>query len=402
MRLIERAARVLGLERRDANPNDPWAHFAALRTGGSVTPESAQSVAACYAAVAVISEAIGSLPLRLYKRGDDSRSPADDHPLNRTLHREPNGQQSPQEFFEWMTAAMLLHGNAYARVIRGWDGQVRELIPLAPERVSLLRKGDAIGGFEYSNRDGERERLLPDEVFHLRHRAGADPLVGQSPIQAARAVIELAMAESQHGVSNFTNGTKLSGIIKMPGKLKADQRESLKQSWQSQYAGAANSGRTPVLEEGADFVPLSMSLEDAEYIAARQFSVQEVARIFKVPPPLLADLGQTSYSNAVQVNRWFVSHCLGRHMSAWEGAISRQLLTDAGRRLYYPEFSAEALLRGDSQVRAAFYGAGIKDGWLLPSEARALENMPAVEGIDNKPAPAAPAPAAPQPYPSKQ
>ena len=147
MRLIERAARVLGLERRDANPNDVWANFAALRTSGSVTPESAQSVAACYAAVGVISEAIGSLPLRLYKRGDDSRTPADDHPLHRCLHREPNAHQSPQEFFEWMTAAMLLHGNSFARVIRGWDGQARELIPLAPERVTLLRKGDVIGGY---------------------------------------------------------------------------------------------------------------------------------------------------------------------------------------------------------------------------------------------------------------
>ena len=401
MRLIERAARVLGLERRDANPNDVWANFAALRTSGSVTPESAQSVAACYAAVSAISEAIGSLPLHLYRREGEDRVKASDHRLYGVIHHAPNEHQSAVEFWEYMVASALLRGNAFAKIIRAWDGQCDALIPLPAERVTVLRKGDVIGGYAYTDRDGKMERLLPAEVFHLRHRAGADPLVGQSPIQAARAVIELAMAESQHGVSNFTNGTKLSGIIKMPGKLKADQRESLKQSWQSQYAGAANSGRTPVLEEGADFVPLSMSLEDAEYIAARQFSVQEVARIFKVPPPLLADLGQTSYSNAVQVNRWFVSHCLGRHMSAWEGAISRQLLTDAGRRLYYPEFSAEGLLRGDSANRAAFYSSGIKDGWLLPSEARRLENLPTVPGIDDKPATGEATPA-PLPYPSKQ
>ena len=401
MRLIERAARVLGLERRDANPNDVWANFAALRTSGSVTPESAQSVAACYAAVSAISDAIGSLPLHLYRREGEDRVKASDHRLYGVIHHAPNEHQSAVEFWEYMVASALLRGNAFSKIIRAWDGQCDALIPLPAERVTVMRRGDVIGGYEYTDRDGKMERLLPAEVFHLRHRAGADPLVGQSPIQAARAVIELAMAESQHGVSNFTNGTKLSGIIKMPGKLKADQRESLKQSWQSQYAGAANSGRTPVLEEGADFVPLSMSLEDAEYIAARQFSVQEVARIFKVPPPLLADLGQTSYSNAVQVNRWFVSHCLGRHMSAWEGAISRQLLTDAGRRLYYPEFSAEGLLRGDSANRAAFYSSGIKDGWLLPSEARRLETLPTVPGIDDKPATGEATPA-PLPYPSKQ
>ena len=391
MRLIERAARVLGLERRDANPNDVWANFAALRTSGSVTPESAQSVAACYAAVGVISEAIGSLPLRLYKRGDDSRTPADDHPLHRCLHREPNAHQSPQEFFEWMTAAMLLHGNSFARVIRGWDGQARELIPLAPERVTLLRKGDVIGGYAYTDRDGKMERLLPAEVFHLRHRAGADPLIGQSPIQAARAVIELAAAEAEHGTASFRNGTKLSGVLSFPGKLKAEQRQMLKESWGSQYSGAANAGRTPVLEEGVTFNPVSMSLEDAEWIAARQFSVQEVARIFKIPPVLIGDLTHANFSNSVEMNRWFITHTLGRHMAAIEGAIARQLLTDAGRRIYYPEFSAEGMLRGDSSNRADFYGKGIASGWLLPSEARRLENLPTIEGIDHEDTQAAPA-----------
>ena len=385
MRLIERAARVLGLERRDANPNDVWANFAALRTSGSVTPESAQSVAACYAAVGVISEAIGSLPLRLYKRGDDSRTPADDHPLHRCLHREPNAHQSPQEFFEWMTAAMLLHGNSFARVIRGWDGQARELIPLAPERVTLLRKGDVIGGYAYTDRDGKMERLLPAEVFHLRHRAGADPLIGQSPIQAARAVIELATAEAEHGTASFRNGTKLSGVLSFPGKLKAEQRQMLKESWATQYSGAANAGRTPVLEEGVTFNPVSMSLEDAEWIAARQFSVQEVARIFKIPPVLIGDLTHANFSNSVEMNRWFITHTLGRHMAAIEGAIARQLLTEAGRRIYYPEFSAEGMLRGDSANRAAFYEKGIASGWMLPSEARRLENMPTIEGIDHAP-----------------
>ena len=391
MRLIERAARVLGLERRDANPNDVWANFAALRTSGSVTPESAQSVAACYAAVGVISEAIGSLPLRLYKRGDDSRTPADDHPLHRCLHREPNAHQSPQEFFEWMTAAMLLHGNSFARVIRGWDGQARELIPLAPERVTLLRKGDVIGGYAYTDRDGKMERLLPAEVFHLRHRAGADPLIGQSPIQAARAVIELATAEAEHGTASFRNGTKLSGVLSFPGKLKAEQRQMLKESWGTQYSGAANAGRTPVLEEGVTFNPVSMSLEDAEWIAARQFSVQEVARIFKIPPVLIGDLTHANFSNSVEMNRWFITHTLGRHMAAIEGAIARQLLTDVGRRTYYPEFSAEGMLRGDSANRAAFYEKGIASGWMLPSEARRLENMPTIEGIDREDAQATPA-----------
>lgn len=400
--MLNRLLSAMGLERRATNPNDPWAPFQALRSTASITPDNAVGVAAVYGAVSVISEAIGSLPLRLYRRGDESRLPAENHPLHTVLHAQPNDHQSCQEFVEWMTAAMLLHGNSFARVTRGGDGQVRSLMPLANARVAILRKGDGIAGFEYTDREGQRETLLPGDVFHLRHRAGPDPLVGLSPIQAARTAIEQAMAEAEHGVNTFKNGTRATGILSLPGKLKAEQRDSLRQSWSSQYAGQANAGKTVLLEEGATFTPVSMSLEDADWVKSRQFTVQEVARIFKVPPPLLADLGNTNYSNAVQMNRWFVTHCLGRHMSAWEGAISRQLLTEAGRRIYQPEFSAEGLLRGDTDARAAFYASGINAGWLMPSEARKLENLPAIDGLDSQPVKGDAPTSAPQPYPSKQ
>ena len=108
-----------------------------------------------------------------------------------------------------------------------------------------------------------------------------------------------------------------------------------------------------------------------------------MARIFKIPPVLIGDLTHANFSNSVEMNRWFITHTLGRHMAAIEGAIARQLLTEAGRRIYYPEFSAEGMLRGDSANRAAFYEKGIASGWLLPSEARRLENLPTVEGIDD-------------------
>lgn len=369
-------------ERRDANPNDVWAVWRDLRSG--VTVDSAQSIAAVYASVSVISEAVGSLPLKLYARGD-TRTEATDHPLDTVLHRHPNDAQSPQEFWEWMVAAMLLHGNAYARIEHGHDGQVRSLWPLPAERVVIVRAGDRIAGYRYTTRDGDAIPLLPEDVFHLRHRAGADPLIGVSPIQAAKGVIELAQAEQEHGLANFSNGTKLSGVLKVPGVLKADQREALKAAWQGQYAGAANAGKTPVLEGGTEFQQVSMSLEDAQWIAARRFSVEEVARVFKVPPALIGDMGNTNYSNSVQMNRWFVTHCLQRHMSAIEGGINRQLLSAAGRQSYYAEFSAEGLLRGDSATRAKFYESGIAAGWMLPSEARRLENLPAVAGIDERP-----------------
>lgn len=379
MNVLSRIKSLIGIERRADLFDTYWADFSAARTS-TLPVEATQSIAACYAAVSVISEAIGSLPLHLYKREEnDERSRADTHPLASVLHHAPNEHQSAQEFIEWLTASMLLHGNGYARITRGHDGQVRSLFPLAPERVNIKRTGDTIAGYEYVNLDGKAERLLPEEVFHLRHRAGSDPLVGLSPIAAARGVFKLALAEQQHGQSTFENGTRLSGTLNVPQVLKAEQRQALKESWTAQYGGAANAGRVPVLEAGTEFRPMSMSLEDAEWIAARQFSVQEVARVYKVPPVLIGDLTHANFSNSVEMNRWFVTHTLQRHMSAWEGAISRQLLSSAGRRIYYPEFSAEGLLRGDASNRSSFYKAAIESGWMTIAEVRKLENLPAIQ-----------------------
>lgn len=386
MKIVDRVLSAIGLEKR-ANGDGYFEAFGALRTGGNVNPDSAQSVAACYAAVAAISEAIGSLPLHLYKRDGDDRVKAVDHPLYGVLHHAPNGHQSAVELREWLTSCMLLRGQGFARIVRGYDGQVRELLPLPPERVTVLRKGDGIGAYDYTNRDGIIERLLPAEVFHLRHRAGADPLIGVSPIQAARAVLALAIAEADHGTATFNNGTRLSGAITVPGVLKQDQKAGLAASWNSQHAGGVNHGKTAILDGGAEYKTLSMSLEDSDWVSARRFSVEEVARIFKIPPVLIGDLSHANYSNSVEMARWFLMHTLGRYLAAWEQAIGRQLLTPAGARIYFAEHAVDAMLRGDSTGRASFYASGIDAGWLKPSEARRLENLPTIEGIDNTLAP---------------
>ena len=397
MSIITRIKSAIGLEERAVLGVNGWP---VPLSASAVTPDSAQGVGACYAAVALIAEAIGSLPLRLYRKDGDDRAPATEHPLHSVLHRAPNASQSATEFWEWCVSSMLLTGNSYSRITRGWDGQVRSLDAMVTSNVTIMRKGETIGGYEYTDRDGKRERLLPAEVFHLRHRAGSDPLVGVSPITAARAVIQLAQAEAQHGQSTFDNGTKASGILSMPGRLKPEQRQAIAASWASQYAGGSNAGKVPIMEEGSTFTPISLSLADSEWVASRRFSVEEVARIFKVPPVLIGDLSHSTYSNSVAMDMFFAKHTLGRHLSAIEGAINRQLLTPTAARTLYSEFSLEGLLRGASTERAAFYSSAINDGWMLRSEARKLENLPALPGVDD--APTGTATPAAKPYPSKQ
>ena len=377
MSLITRMLNRLGYERRDAS--DPyWANYTALRSGGT-SPARAESVSTVYACVSAISETIATLPLALYRRSsDDGRERAKDHPLYKVLHDSPNSNQTALEFREQMQAAVLLKGNAYAEIIRGHDGQVRELLPLHPDRVNVLVLENGRLGYEYVDTKGRVRRLLQDEVFHLRHRT-ENGATGVSPIAAAREVVELALAERDHGNSTFRNGTRLSGMLKFPAKLNSNQRDQIRDSWQSQYAGGANAGKTAILEEGVEYQTVSMTLEDAEWIASRQFSVEEVCRLFRVPPTIVGDLRHGNYSNSVEMSRQFVVLSLRRHLTMWEQAISRCLLTEAGRRIYFAEHNVEGLLRGDSLTRAQFYHHAIDDGWMDADEVRQLENLPKKE-----------------------
>lgn len=381
MTILTRIAGALGFERRATGGDPYWSNFASLQAG-PVNANTAQGVSAVYACISAISETTASLPLILFRRKGDDRERATDHPLYAVLHDQANAQQTALEFREWMQACILLRGNAYARIVRGNDGQVRELLPLAPDRVTVLRVGDGIA-YDFTDTRGTVHRLLAGEVLHLRHRAGDDAVLGVSPIAAAREVIGLAIAEREHGTATFRNGAKFSGVLKTAATLSGEQKKTLRESWHSQYGGGTNSGRTVILEGGMDYQTVSMTLEDAEWIAARQFSVEEVCRLFRVPPTIVGDLRHGNYSNSVELARQFVTMTLRRHLVAWEQSIAKQLLSDAGRRIYFAEHQVEGLLRGDAVNRADFYQKGITAGWLLPSEARRLENLPTVEGIDD-------------------
>ena len=396
MSLITRIKSAIGLEARSTIGVNGWP---VPLSATSVTPDTAQGVSAVYACVQAIAETTASLPLILFRRGEDGdRERAADHPLYRVLHDQFNPEMTALEGREYLQASVLLKGNGFAKIVRGWDGQVRELWPLNPDNVQVQRTSSGLV-YDYT-KDGVLTRLLSHEVLHLRHRLGDDGVMGVSPIAAARGVVELAQAENEHGRNTFTNGAKLLGVLKFPGRLKPEQRTAIAASWASQHAGGGNAGRTAILEEGVDFQALSMTLEDAEWIAARQFSVEEVARLFRVPPTVIGDLRNGNYSNSVEMARQFVTQTLRRHLVAWEQAIAAKCLTEAGRRTYFAEHQVEGLLRGDSANRAAFYSSGISDGWMLRSEARKLENLPALPGVDD--APTTTATPAPLPYPSKQ
>lgn len=349
--------------------------------GVHVDHHSAEGVSAVYGCVSAIAETVASLPLDVYRRTADGREKARSHPLYRLLHDTPNDWQTALEFREQLQRHVLLRGNGYARII--WDsaGRVQALKPLHPDSVTVLtnQTSDRLL-YDVTDRNGKLTRLTSDEVLHLRFHSD-DGILGRSPIQVARDTIGLALAEQTHGSKMFEQGTKLSGIIETaPGTTK-EQAAQIRQSWADGQAGVSNHGKTPVLPQGAKYSTVSMTLEDAEWIEARKLSVIEVCRLFRCPPVIVQSMESANYSNSVELARQFVTLTLRRHLAAWEQAINRTMLGGT----YFAEHNVEGLLRGDSAARALFYQRGIEDGWMLRSEVRRLENLPAVEGIDVNP-----------------
>ncbi len=347
--------------------------------GVDVNTTTAEGISAVYACVAAISETVGSLPLDVYRNTDNGREKAKTHPLYRLLHDAPNNWQSALEFREQMQRHVLLRGNAYAEIVWNPNGSVKALLPLHPDSVTVLRS--SLGNLVYDHVDGKgnQRRLLADEVLHLRYHSD-DGILGRSPIQVARDTIGLALAERTHGAKMFEQGTKLSGVIETPPGTTKEQAGQIRESWSAGQAGIANHGKTAVLPQGATFKTVSMTLEDAEWIEARRLSIVETARLFRVPPVMIGDMEAANYSNVVELARFFVTNTLRRHLVMWEQAINRACINNPA---FFVEHNVEGLLRGDSLARANFYQRGIEDGWMLRSEVRRIENLPAIEGIDD-------------------
>lgn len=369
--------------------NDP--SWAALMPSGTsaglpVSPGNAETISTVFSCVQSIAETIGGLPLLLYRNSaNGDRERASDHPLYRVLHDQPNERQTALEFREQLTAHVLLWGNGYAEILSDAAGNVTSLEPIHPRNVTLLQLPS--GRIRYDISDAQTGRIRPllaDEVLHLKDRTD-NGIVGKSRIQVAREMLGGVLAAQDHGNRAWANGARLSGVLQTPNVMSGPSIERLRDSWNTLFTGTGNSGKTAILENGLQYTQLSMSNEDAQWLQSRQFSVEEVCRIFRIPPVLVADLRHANFSNSVEMNRWFVTHTLRRWLTMWEEGAERALLGPIARSRYFIEHNVEGLLRGDSKGRADFYGAGIKDGWLLKSEARRLENLPTIEGIDDEP-----------------
>ena len=366
-------------QNRTAGSN--YAFFMGGTTSGkTVTERSAMQMTAVYSCVRILSEAVAGLPLHLYKYTDSGgKAMALDHPLYHLLHDEPNPEMSSFVFRETLMTHLLLWGNAYAQIIRNGKNEIVALYPLMPNKMSVDR--DENGRLYYTYYRGSDEAiknkdfavtLQPSDVLHIPG-LGFDGLVGYSPIAMAKNAIGMAIACEEYGAKFFANGAAPGGVLEHPGTIKDPQR--VRESWQSTFGGSGNANKIAVLEEGMKYTPIGISPEQAQFLETRKFQINEIARIFRVPPHMVGDLEKSSFSNIEQQSLEFVKYTLDPWVIRWEQSIQRSLLSRDEKTAYFVKFNLEGLLRGDYQSRMNGYAIGRQNGWMSANDIRELENL---------------------------
>ena len=348
--------------------------------GKRVNERSAMQMTAVYACVRVLSEAVAELPLHLYRYTDKgSKEKAINHPLYFLLHDEPNPEMTSFVFRETLMTHLLLWGNAYAQVIRNGKGEVIALYPLMPDRMTVDRddKGRLYYEYRKSNDDAPTMKdgtvvLSPYDVLHIPG-LGFDGLVGYSPIAMAKNAIGLSIAAEEYGSKFYANGAAPSGVLEHPGVLK--DPEKVRNSWNSAFGGSSNSHKVAVLEEGLKYTPISISPNEAQFLETRKFQIDEIARIFRVPPHMIGDLEHATFSNIEEQSLEFVKYTLDPWLTRWEQSMQRSLFNEDEKKALFIKFNVDGLLRGDYESRMNGYAIGIQNGFMSPNDIRELENM---------------------------
>lgn len=356
--------------------------FGRTWSGKSVTERSAMQTTAVYACVRIISETVASLPLHVYQYTDSGKERVCTHPLYRLLHDIPNPEMSSFVLREVMMSHLLLWGNSYSQIIRNGRGEIMALYPLMPEKMRVDRGADGKLYYTYTTDKQGSFVFRKDEVFHIVG-LGFDGLIGHSPIAMAKNAIGLAIAAEEYGSSFFSNSGTPSGVLEHPGVLK--EPEKVREAWNEAYGGSGNAHKVAVIEEGMKFNPISINPQEAQFLETRKFQVNEICRIFRVPPHMIADLEKSSFNNIEQQSLDFVTNTIRPWLVRIEQAIFQQLLSEEEQRKYFAKFNVDGLLRGDFQSRMNGYAVGRQNGWYSANDIRELEDMnriPAEEGGD--------------------
>lgn len=355
--------------------------FGRTTSGKPVNERTAMQTTAVYACVRILAEAVASLPLHVYEYQDDGgKKLVHDHPLYYLLHDEPNPEMTSFVFRETLMSHLLIWGNAYAQIIRDGAGRVLGLYPLLPDKMEVQRDDKRNIYYVYSRNSDENPtfkeygniKLKAEDVLHIPG-LGFDGLIGYSPIAMAKNAVGMTLACEEYGASFFANGANPGGVLEHPGVLKDPSK--VRESWNSVYRGVNNAHKIAVLEEGMKYQQIGIPPEEAQFLETRKFQINEIARLYRIPPHMVGDLDKSSFSNIEQQSLEFVKYTLDPWVIRWEQSLQRSLLLPGEKGKYFIKLNVDGLLRGDYQSRMNGYAVGRQNGWFSANDIREMENM---------------------------
>jgi HK97 family phage portal protein len=394
-------------EQKSASLTDPFGSdlFGGAPTisGVNVTAFSAMHVPAVLHAVRLIAENCGSTPVKVYRDLEDGKEAAKDHPAYRLVHRNANEYTSATEFRTILTTEALMHGNGFARVVRFTDGRPYGLDRLDPARVAIL--SNSLTGapvFRVSTDNGQID-YSHTEILHL------PAFGGTSPISLGKEAIGIAMILERHMARLFGSGAMPKAMLSSEKPIMQTPEgentiKNLLASYRNTF-GAGNNADPFIAPAGWKYEQLALSSTDAQFLEHRLEQINDIARLFGVPPHMLYQLDRATWSNAEQMGASFLQLCLRPWLDRWQGAYDKVLFSEGERDTHYTEFVIDDLQRADTAGRAEVFSKLIASKVLVPNEARAMMNLPALPGGDELANPfttTATTPAAPAPVPAEE
>lgn len=329
--------------------------------------------------VRILSEIVGSLPVHLYKRGaDGSRERESDHEAARVLSN-PNPWTGAQELRTRMMVDCLLHGQAFARVIRA-RGKPKELHRLDPTAVTVKIDERTLEPSYVVSIRNVPTTLKWQDVVHVQTPGS----LIDAPIKIvdlARDAIALDLAMQRYEGRSFGAGARPSGILKVPRTTKPERKKEIYAAWDEAHGGA-NAGRTAILDDDMSWQAISMTMVEADFLALRKHAAAEINRVFKVPEVLNGVTDRAVWRNVEELTTVFMETALVPWLDAWQAAYSRCLLTQDERAELFLEFKVDALVRANLAARFTAYRQASGTSWMTPNEVRKLDNLPPIDGGD--------------------
>lgn len=351
---------------------------AGLTLGGSVDTDAGVAISGLtalqssgiWACVRIRAQMMGHFPLVVYRKTPAGAEVLEKHPLYRMLHDSPNEYMTSMEWRQSLSVNFDLFGNAFALKNQIGD-RVVALDPLSSQAMSIKKENGRLF-YDYTE-DGKVKRYTPDQILHLRNFS-LDGIVGLNPIEQERHAIGLSIAQQKFGSALYKNGGRPAGVLEHPGGLPPEAVKRLRESWEGIHASPENAGKVAILWEGMKYNSIGLSPGDMVYIEARQFQLAEIARIYGVPPHLIADLSRATFSNIEHQTLEFLIFNVAPMCVLWEQRLKKSLL--AKEPGVYVKLNVSALMRGDAKARSEYYSSMTQNGIMSRDECRELEELP--------------------------